>query len=307
MQIGLTNSNCTEKSIMDRSLEQYLSEIGKYKLIKPEEETRLAVKIREGDIEAQRKMIEANLKFVVSVAKLYQNQGLSLGDLINEGNLGLIKASKLFDETRGFKFISYAVWWIKQSIMSAIADQSRVVRLPLNRVGDLTKLKKAYRKLEGEFERKPTVEELSELLNLSVEDVSFTLQKLSRGLSFDAPVDPNPDSESEATLLETIPDDKVDTPDKKLNIESLMRDIEETLSILDEREKKIVSMSLGLGRARGVTLGEIGEKFNLTRERIRQIKDKALRKLRSSEKKKILQEYLGQPLRFDSDQEISYS
>jgi RNA polymerase primary sigma factor len=293
MQIGLAKSNGTEKSLMDRSLEQYLSEIGKYKLIKPEEEAQLAVKIREGDIEAQRKMIEANLKFVVSVAKLYQNQGLSLGDLINEGNLGLIKASKLFDETRGFKFISYAVWWIKQSIMSAIADQSRVVRLPLNRVGDLTKLKKAYRKLEGEFERKPTVEELSELLNLSVEDVSFTLQKLNRELSFDAPVDPNPDSESDSSLLDTIPDNKMDTPDNKLNKESLKKDIDETLSILDEREKKIVSMSLGLGRARGATLGEIGEKFNLTRERIRQIKDKALRKLRSSEKKKILQEYLG--------------
>lgn len=293
MNYNLAKSKNSEKSTFDRSLEKYLSDIGKYRLITPEEEAELAAKIRKGDLEAQRKMVEANLKFVVSVAKLYQNQGLSLGDLINEGNLGLIRASKMFDETRGFKFISYAVWWIKQAIMSAIADQSRVVRLPLNRVGELTKIKKAYRKLEGEYERKPTVDELSELLNLPVEDVSFTLQNLNRELSFDAPMDPNPDSENDSTLLERIPDRNMDSPDKNLNIESLMRDIEITLSILDEREKKILAMSLGISRKRGATLGEIADVFDLTRERIRQIKDRALRKLRGSEKKEILQKYLG--------------
>lgn len=291
MQMGSAKSNGKEKNVLDRSLEKYLSDISRYKLITPEEEAELAVKIREGDLEAQRKMIEANLKFVVSVAKLYQNQGLSLGDLINEGNLGLIKASKMFDETRGFKFISYAVWWIKQSIMSAIADQTRVVRLPLNRVGDLTKLRKVYRKLEAEYERKPTVQELSEILEMPIEDVTFTLQNLNRELSFDAPIDPNEDGE--ATLIETIPDTKQEAPDKKLFKESLKKDVEAALSVLDEREKKIVMMSLGIGRKRGATLGEIGEAFDLTRERIRQIKDKAFRKLRRSEKKKLLQKYLG--------------
>lgn len=291
MQMGLAKSNGAEKNVLDRSLEKYLSDISRYKLITPEEEAELAVKIREGDLEAQRKMIEANLKFVVSVAKLYQNQGLSLGDLINEGNLGLIKASKMFDETRGFKFISYAVWWIKQSIMSAIADQTRVVRLPLNRVGNLTKLKKVYRKLEAEYERKPTVEELAKILEMPIEDVTFTLQNLNRELSFDAPIDPNEDGE--ATLIETIPDTKEEAPDKKLIKESLKKDVEDALSVLDEREKKIVKMSLGIGRKRGATLGEIGEAFDLTRERIRQIKDKAFRKLRRSEKKKLLQKYLG--------------
>ena len=291
MQMGSAKSNGKEKNVLDRSLEKYLSDISRYKLITPEEEAELAVKIREGDLEAQRKMIEANLKFVVSVAKLYQNQGLSLGDLINEGNLGLIKASKMFDETRGFKFISYAVWWIKQSIMSAIADQTRVVRLPLNRVGDLTKLRKVYRKLEAEYERKPTVQELSEILEMPIEDVTFTLQNLNRELSFDAPIDPNEDVE--ATLIETIPYTKQEAPDKKLFKESLKKDVEAALSVLDEREKKIVMMSLGIGRKRGATLGEIGEAFDLTRERIRQIKDKAFRKLRRSEKKKLLQKYLG--------------
>jgi RNA polymerase primary sigma factor len=277
----------------DRSLVNYLSEISKLKLISPEEEAKLAVKIREGDLEAQNKMIEANLKFVVSIAKLYSNQGLSLGDLINEGNLGLIRAAKMFDETRGFKFISYAVWWIKQAITSAIADQSRVVRLPLNRIGDLTKLKKAYKKLEREYERTPTLEELSELLNLSSKDVSFTLQNLSRELSFYSPVAPNSDSENTAILLDMVPDSNADKPDKKLNKESLKNDINSLLSILEEKEKNILTMSLGIGRSRGATLGEIGEKFDLTGERIRQIKDKALKKLRSSEKKTLLQKYLG--------------
>ena len=293
MRFNVTNKFNGDSSTPDRSLERYLSDISKYKLITPEEEVKLAVKIREGDLEAQNKMIEANLKFVVSIAKLYRNKGLSLGDLINEGNLGLIRAAKMFDETRGFKFISYAVWWIKQAIVSAIADQSRVVRLPLNRVGELTKLKKAYKKLEGEYERTPTLEELSELLNLSPKDVSYTYQNLSSELSFYSPVASDSDSENTAILLDTIPDYNVDTPDKKLNKESLTRDINSMLSVLEEKERNIIIMSLGIGRSRGATLGEIGEKFDLTGERIRQIKDKALNKLRTSEKKTLLQKYLG--------------
>jgi RNA polymerase primary sigma factor len=266
-------------------------DIGKFELITSDEEAELAVRIREGDLEAQRKMVEANLKFVVSIAKLYQNQGLSLGDLINEGNLGLIKASKLFDETRGFKFISYAVWWIKQSIMSAIVNQSRIVRLPLNQVGNATKLRKIYLKLEEEYERKPTVTELAEIMDLPVEEVSFTLQNLNRELSIDAPIDS--DDEDGENLISTIPDKSEKTPDKMLENESLKKDIETALSILSEKEKTIVCMSIGIGRKRGATLGEIGDKFDLTRERIRQIKERAIRKLKASEKSKVLQKYLG--------------
>ncbi len=275
----------------DPSLEKYLSDIGNYNLITSDEEAELTARIREGDQEAKHKMIKANLKFVVSVAKLYQNQGLSLGDLINEGNLGLIKASTLFDETRGFKFISYAVWWIKQSIMSAIANQSRIVRLPLNQVGNANKLKKTYLKLEEEYERKPTVTELAEIMNLPVEEVSFTLQHLNRELSIDAPIDENEDDG--ANLINTIPNKNEETPDKTLINESLQKDVETVLSILSEREKIIICMSLGIGRNRGSTLGEIGEKFDLTRERIRQIKERAFRKLKESEKSRVLQKYLG--------------
>ena len=293
MRFSITKKYINENDYLERSLQKYLSDISKFKHMKPEDEIKLAIKLKDGDIEAQNKLIQANLKFVVSIAKIYQNQGLSLGDLINEGNLGLIRAAKTFDETRGFKFISYAVWWIRQAIMSAIADQSRVVRLPLNRVGEITKLRKIYKKLEDENERKPTLEELSELLNVSVEEVSITLQNLNRELSFDAPVDPNPDSESEVTLLDTIPDLNEETPDKKLVKESLNQDIESALSILEEREKVVLSMSIGIGRSRGATLGEIGDKFGLTKERIRQIKDRALRKLRLSDKKRLLQKHLG--------------
>ena len=291
MQLNSVRTNVNRRFKLDKSLAQYLMDIGKFELITSDEETELAVRIREGDLEAQRKMVEANLKFVVSIAKLYQNQGLSLGDLINEGNLGLIKASKLFDETRGFKFISYAVWWIKQSIMSAIVNQSRIVRLPLNQVGNATKLRKIYLKLEEEYERKPTVTELAEIMDLPVEEVSFTLQNLNRELSIDAPIDS--DDEDGENLISTIPDKSEKTPDKMLENESLKIDIETALSILSEKEKTIVCMSIGIGRKRGATLGEIGDKFDLTRERIRQIKERAIRKLKASEKSKVLQKYLG--------------
>lgn len=291
MQLNSVRTNVNRRFKLDKSLAQYLMDIGKFELITSDEEAELAVRIREGDLEAQRKMVEANLKFVVSIAKLYQNQGLSLGDLINEGNLGLIKASKLFDETRGFKFISYAVWWIKQSIMSAIVNQSRIVRLPLNQVGNATKLRKIYLKLEEEYERKPTVTELAEIMDLPVEEVSFTLQNLNRELSIDAPIDS--DDEDGENLISTIPDKSEKTPDKMLENESLKKDIETALSILSEKEKTIVCMSIGIGRKRGATLGEIGDKFDLTRERIRQIKERAIRKLKASEKSKVLQKYLG--------------
>ena len=291
MQLNSVRTNVNRRFKLDKSLAQYLMDIGKFELITSDEEAELAVRIREGDLEAQRKMVEANLKFVVSIAKLYQNQGLSLGDLINEGNLGLIKASKLFDETRGFKFISYAVWWIKQSIMSAIVNQSRIVRLPLNQVGNATKLRKIYLKLEEEYERKPTVTELAEIMDLPVEEVSFTLQNLNRELSIDAPIDS--DDEDGENLISTIPDKNEKTPDKMLENESLKKDIETALSILSEKEKTIICMSIGIGRKRGATLGEIGDKFDLTRERIRQIKERAIRKLKASEKSKVLQKYLG--------------
>ena len=291
MQLNSVRTNVNRRFKLDKSLAQYLMDIGKFELITSDEEAELAVRIREGDLEAQRKMVEANLKFVVSIAKLYQNQGLSLGDLINEGNLGLIKASKLFDETRGFKFISYAVWWIKQSIMSAIVNQSRIVRLPLNQVGNATKLRKIYLKLEEEYERKPTVTELAEIMDLPVEEVSFTLQNLNTELSIDAPIDSN--DEDGENLISTIPDKSEKTPDKMLENESLKKDIETALSILSEKEKTIVCMSIGIGRKRGATLGEIGDKFDLTRERIRQIKERAIRKLKASEKSKVLQKYLG--------------
>ena len=291
MQLNSVRTNVNRRFKLDKSLAQYLMDIGKFELITSDEEAELAVRIREGDLEAQRKMVEANLKFVVSIAKLYQNQGLSLGDLINEGNLGLIKASKLFDETRGFKFISYAVWWIKQSIMSAIVNQSRIVRLPLNQVGNATKLRKIYLKLEEEYERKPTVTELAEIMDLPVEEVSFTLQNLNRELSIDAPIDS--DDEDGENLISTIPDKNEKTPDKMLENESLKIDIETALSILSEKEKTIICMSIGIGRKRGATLGEIGDKFDLTRERIRQIKERAIRKLKASEKSKVLQKYLG--------------
>lgn len=274
-----------------KSLDQYFLDIGKTNLLTPEEEVDLAIKIRNGDLNAQNKLVKANLRFVVSVAKMYQNQGLSLGDLINEGNLGLIRASKRFDETRGFKFISYAVWWIRQGITSAIAEQTRIVRLPLNRIGNLTKLNKAYKNLEQEKEELPTLEELANVLDISVEDVSFTLQTSRRHLSLDAPLKEN--DENKNNLRDVIGDNSQDSPDEDLMKESLVKEISNILSCLNKREAEVIKLSFGIGSNHKATLEEIGEKFNLTRERIRQIKEMALKKLRNKKECSVLKDYLG--------------
>jgi RNA polymerase primary sigma factor len=276
----------------NKSLDLYFQEIGKYVLLKPEEEIDLAIKIKNGDMAAQDKLVRANLRFVVSVAKMYQNQGLSLGDLINEGNIGLVKAAQRFDETRGFKFISYAVWWVRQGIMSAIADQSRVVRLPLNRVGNLTKLGKVYRELEQEFERKPTTEELAKILEISSDEVAYILQISSRQVSVDAPF--NNGDENKSTLMDVLHNDEQPMPDTELMHDSLKNEVADILSTLDEREAEVIRLSFGIGSNQKATLEEIGERFNLTRERIRQIKENALRKLRSSKRSNKLKDYLGQ-------------
>ncbi|NWG29365.1 MAG: sigma-70 family RNA polymerase sigma factor [Ignavibacteriaceae bacterium] len=276
----------------NKSLDLYFQEIGKVDLLTAEQEVDLAVKIRNGDIDAQNKLVRANLRFVVSVAKMYQNQGLSLGDLINEGNIGLVKAAQRFDETRGFKFISYAVWWVRQGIMSAIADQSRVVRLPLNRVGNLTKLGKVYRDLEQEFERKPTTDELAKILEISSDEVAYILQISSRQVSVDAPIS-NSD-ESKSTLMDILHNQEQPMPDTELMQDSLKNEVADILSTLDEREAEVIRLSFGIGSNQKATLEEIGERFNLTRERIRQIKENALRKLRSSKRSKKLKDYLGQ-------------
>ena len=276
----------------NKSLDLYFQEIGKYGLLKPEEEIDLAIKIKNGDTAAQDKLVRANLRFVVSVAKMYQNQGLSLGDLINEGNIGLVKAAQRFDETRGFKFISYAVWWVRQGIMSAIADQSRVVRLPLNRVGNLTKLGKVYRELEQEFERKPTTEELAKILEISSEEVAYILQISSRQVSVDAPF--NNSDENKTTLMDVLHNEEQPMPDTDLMQDSLKNEVADILSTLDEREAEVIRLSFGIGSNQKATLEEIGERFNLTRERIRQIKENALRKLRNSKRSNKLKDYLGQ-------------
>ncbi len=273
-----------------KSIDQYFLEIGKFSLLTPQEEIDLAIKIRSGDMNAQNKLVKANLRFVVSVAKMYQHQGLSLGDLINEGNIGLVKAAKRFDETKGFKFISYAVWWIRQGIMSAIADQSRVVRLPLNQVGNLTRLGKAYRELEQEFERKPTTEELAKMLEISPDELAYILQISGRQVSVDAPV--NNSDENKTTLIDVLHNSDQPMPDENLMRDSLEKEISDILSILDEREAEVIRLSYGIGSNQKATLEEIGDRFNLTRERIRQIKEKALRKLRNSKRSKKLKDYL---------------
>ena len=275
-----------------KSLDQYFQEVSKIDLLTADEEIELAIKIKNGDEDATDKLVLANLRFVVSVAKMYQNQGLSLGDLINEGNVGLIKAAKRFDETRGFKFISYAVWWIRQGIMSAIADQSRVVRLPLNRVGDLTKISKAYRNLEQEFERKPTAEELAKILDITTDEVAYALQISGRHVSMDAPLKSG--DENKSTLMDVLHNENQSMPDRDLINDSLKNEVANILSTLTEREAEVIRLSFGIGTNQKATLEEIGEKFNLTRERIRQIKEKALRKLRISKRSKKLKEYLGQ-------------
>jgi RNA polymerase primary sigma factor len=273
-----------------KSLDQYFLEIGKLDLLTPDEEIDLAIKIKKGDKLAQEKLIKANLRFVVSVAKQFQNQGLSLGDLINEGNLGLIKAAHRYDETRGFKFISYAVWWIRQCIMSALADHQRVVRLPLNRVGNLTKISKAYRDLEQEYERKPTTEELAKILEMTTEEVAYALQISGRYVSMDAPLKSG--DENKNSLMDVLPNDNQPLPDNSLMKESLKNEVTNILSTLDAREAEVIRLSFGIGRNQKATLEEIGDRFNLTRERIRQIKEKALRKLRGSKRSDRLKAYL---------------
>lgn len=271
------------------SLDRYLQEIGKVELLKPEQEIELAILIKQDDQLALERLTKANLRFVVSVAKQYQNQGLSLGDLINEGNLGLIKAAKRFDETRGFKFISYAVWWIRQSILQALAEQSRIVRLPLNRVGALNKIGKAFSNLEQEFEREPNAEEIAEVLDMTQADVSETLKIAGRHLSVDAPFAQGEDNR----LLDVLANDHQPSPDSTLEMESLKIEIERALSSLSEREAEVIRLYFGLNREHSLTLEEIGERFSLTRERVRQIKEKAIRRLRHASRSKALKSYLG--------------
>jgi RNA polymerase primary sigma factor len=281
------------KSITNResaSLDKYLQEIGREELITAEEEVTLAKKIQEGDERALEKLTRANLRFVVSVAKQYQNQGLSLPDLINEGNLGLIKAAKRFDPTRGFKFISYAVWWIRQSILQALAEQSRIVRLPLNQVGSLNKLNKTFSRLEQQFEREPLPEELSEILELPMDKVKDTMQLSGKHVSVDAPFANGDDNNS---LLDVLVNHDSPRADSMLIKESLKREIERSLSTLNEREKEVVKLFFGLDVPHPLTLEEIGAKFALTRERVRQIKEKAIRRLRHTSRSKLLKAYLG--------------
>jgi RNA polymerase primary sigma factor len=272
-----------------QSLDKYLQEIGKVDLLTAEQEIELAIRIKSGDRTALETLTKANLRFVVSVAKQYQNQGLSLGDLINEGNLGLIKAAKRFDETRGFKFISYAVWWIRQSILQALAEQSRIVRLPLNRVGALNKIGKAYSNLEQEFEREPNASELANELDMDISEVADTLKISGRHVSMDAPFAQGEDNR----LLDVIQNDQQPNPDFTLMNESLKAEIERALSTLSEREAEVISLYFGLNKEHSMTLEEIGEKFNLTRERVRQIKEKAIRRLRHASRSKNLKSYLG--------------
>ena len=279
------------KSITNResaSLDKYLQEIGKEELITVEEEVELAQRIKKGDQEALEKLTKANLRFVVSVAKQYQNQGLSLPDLINEGNLGLIKAAEKFDETRGFKFISYAVWWIRQSILQALAEQSRIVRLPLNQVGSLNKINKAFARFEQEHERTPSPEELATELELQKEKVTDTLRVAGRHVSVDAPFADGEDN----SLLDVLVNPDSPNADRGLINESLSTEVERALETLTERERDIIKYFFGIGCSE-MTLEEIGEKFDLTRERVRQIKEKAIRRLRHSSRSKLLKSYLG--------------
>ncbi len=281
------------KSITNRespSLEKYLQEIGRVELIKPDEEVDLARRIRNGDQVALEKLTKSNLRFVVSVAKQYQNQGLSLSDLINEGNLGLIKAAQRFDETRGFKFISYAVWWIRQSILQSLAEQSRIVRLPLNKVGSLNKINKAFSALEQEYEREPTADELADLLDLGVEEVRTTLGVSARHISMDAPF---VDGEDNA-LIDILENPNSDKTDQTLDhMESLREEIRRSLAGLTDRQRDVINLYFGIGADNSMSLEDIGDRFDLTRERVRQIKDKAINKLRTTSRSKLLKEYLG--------------
>ncbi len=286
-QLKITKSITNRES---QSLEKYLQEIGKVDLLTPEEEVSLAQAIKRGDQAALEQLTKANLRFVVSVAKQYQNQGLSLSDLINEGNLGLIKAAQRFDETRGFKFISYAVWWIRQSILQALAEQSRIVRLPLNKVGSLNKINKAFSELEQEFEREPSSEELAEMLNIPTAEVETTLSVAARHVSMDAPFVEGEDN----SLLDVLDDKNDEGTDRYLEYgEGLSTEIERSLGTLTDRQADVVKLYYGIGVAHPLSLEDIGEKFGLTRERVRQIKDKAINKLRTQNKSKLLKNYLG--------------
>ena len=286
-QLKITKSITNRES---QSLEKYLQEIGKVELITPEEEVKLATLIKQGDQKALDRLTKANLRFVVSVAKQYQNQGLSLPDLINEGNLGLIKAAQRFDETRGFKFISYAVWWIRQSILQALAEQSRIVRLPLNKVGLTNRIQKAYSALEQQFEREPSAEELAEVLEMDLEEVSATLGINARHVSVDTPLSEGEDN----TLLDVLENPNAEKTDAELDHkESLKTEIDRSLKTLTERQKEVICYFFGIGVDHPMSLEDIGEKFNLTRERVRQIKDKAITKLKTSTRTKLLRTYLG--------------
>ena len=286
-QLKITKSITNRES---QSLEKYLQEIGKVELITPEEEVKLAIRIKQGDQNALEKLTKANLRFVVSVAKQYQNQGLTLPDLINEGNLGLIKAAQRFDETRGFKFISYAVWWIRQSILQALAEQSRIVRLPLNKVGLTNRISKAFSQLEQEFEREPTPEELATLLDMDAEEIAATLGVAARHVSMDQPLSDGEDS----TLIDVLVNHNAVSTDNELVFKaSLKTEIDRSLSTLTERQKDVIRFFFGIGVDHALSLEDIGEHFNLTRERVRQIKDKAITKLRTASRCKLLKTYLG--------------
>ena len=285
-QLKITKSITNRES---QSLDKYLQEIGREELITAEMEVELAQKIKQGDQIALEKLTKANLRFVVSVSKQYQNQGLTLPDLINEGNLGLIKAAQRFDETRGFKFISYAVWWIRQSILQALAEQSRIVRLPLNQVGSLNKINKAFSRLEQEFERPPSSDELATALELTEEKVKDTMKISGRHVSVDAPFVDGEDN----SLLDVMVNNDSPKADLELMRESLQREIERSLSTLNDREKDVVMLFFGIGKQHGLTLEEIGTKFSLTRERVRQIKEKAIKRLRHNSRSKLLKAYLG--------------
>lgn len=271
------------------SLDKYLQEIGKVDLITAEEEVELARRIKAGDKDALEKLTKANLRFVVSVSKQYQNQGLSLPDLINEGNLGLIKAAQRFDETRGFKFISYAVWWIRQSILQALAEQSRIVRLPLNKIGSINKINKAYARLEQQHEREPDVLEIADMLEIPENEVKESMRNSGRHISMDAPLI----QDEENTLYDVIRSDETNTPEKELMVESLRKEIDRAISTLTPREADVVRLYFGLNAKHPMTLEEIGERFDLTRERVRQIKEKAIRRLKHTSRSKILKTYLG--------------
>jgi RNA polymerase primary sigma factor len=271
------------------SLDKYLQEIGKVELITADEEVSLAQRIKQGDQTALEKLTKANLRFVVSVSKQYQNQGLSLPDLINEGNLGLIKAAQRFDETRGFKFISYAVWWIRQSILQALAEQSRIVRLPLNKIGSINKINKAYAQLEQQYEREPNADEIATLLEISENEVKESLKNSGRHVSMDAPLVQDEDN----TMYDVLKSEENSTPDTGLLYESLRKEIERAVSTLTQREADVIRLYFGLNGSHPMTLEEIGEKFDLTRERVRQIKEKAIRRLKHTSRSKILKTYLG--------------